>query len=298
VRAAPPDRASTGPDATIAAARGERVDAPSLRSRRSGVWRRVAPLLAILMLSSTPREALAGAQQYEPLSAAVQAQLQRSIADAAPLRSAFASPDEEARWFDAMLPRLAKRIPDLDQRRELLLTVHYEATRAGLDPQMVLGLIEVESAFRKYAVSSAGARGYMQVMPFWVDLIGSHDHSLFHLRTSLRYGCTILRHYLDRERGDLHRALARYNGSLLKPQGYPEAVLRAWQTRWLPDVPPLAPATRPRAPDRAVQPAKPGSTARSTDRDRIRSTAPGSDRPAVFMGQPEPQPERRYRIER
>jgi hypothetical protein len=95
--------------------------------------------------------------------------------------------------------------------------VHYEATRAGLDPQLVLGLIQVESGFKKYAVSSAGARGYMQVMPFWVKLIGRRNDNLFHLRTNLRYGCTILKHYLDIEKGDLFRALGRYNGSLGKP---------------------------------------------------------------------------------
>jgi soluble lytic murein transglycosylase-like protein len=95
----------------------------------------------------------------------------------------------------------------------------------------VLGLIEVESNFRKYAVSSAGARGYMQVMPFWVKLIGTGEHNLFHLRTNLRYGCVILRHYLDIERGDLFRALGRYNGSLGQPQ-YPNLVLAAWRGRW------------------------------------------------------------------
>ena len=108
---------------------------------------------------------------------------------------------------------------------------HYEATRAGLDPQLVLGLMQVESGFRKYAVSSAGARGYMQVMPFWVKLIGRPDDNLFDLRTSLRYGCTILRHYLDIEKGDLYRALGRYNGSLGRPE-YPNMVRAAWQNQW------------------------------------------------------------------
>jgi soluble lytic murein transglycosylase-like protein len=114
---------------------------------------------------------------------------------------------------------------------DLLRSVHYEAKRAGLDPQLVLGLMQVESSFRKYAVSSAGARGYMQVMPFWVKLIGRQDDSLFDLRTNLRYGCTILRHYLDIEKGDLYRALGRYNGSLGKPE-YPNMVRAAWQNQW------------------------------------------------------------------
>jgi len=113
----------------------------------------------------------------------------------------------------------------------LLRSVHYEATRAGLDPQLVLGLMQVESGFRKYAVSSAGARGYMQVMPFWVKLIGRPDDKLFDLRTNLRYGCTILRHYLDIEKGDIYRALGRYNGSLGKPE-YPNMVRAAWQNQW------------------------------------------------------------------
>jgi soluble lytic murein transglycosylase-like protein len=109
--------------------------------------------------------------------------------------------------------------------------VQYEATRARLDPQLVLGVIEVESGFRKYAVSRAGARGSMQVMPFWVRLIGAPGHNLFHLRTNLAYGCAVLRHYLDLEKGDYFRALGRYNGSLGKPE-YPNLVLGAWRGRW------------------------------------------------------------------
>jgi soluble lytic murein transglycosylase-like protein len=130
-----------------------------------------------------------------------------------------------------MSDRLVKRMPDAAAREEFLKTVHYEAIRAGLDPQLVLGIIEVESAFRKYAVSRAGARGYMQVMPFWIKLIGTSEHNLFHLRTNLRYGCTILRHYLDIEKGDLFRALGRYNGSLGKAD-YPNQVIRAWRNNF------------------------------------------------------------------
>src|SRR5262249_26867182 len=121
-------------------------------------------------------------------------------------------------------------------RLELLRSVHYEALRAGLDPQLVLGLLEVESGFRKYAVSSAGARGYMQGMPFWIKLIGKGTDNLFHLRTNLRYGCVILRHYLDLEKGDYARALGRYNGSLGKPE-YPNLVLGAWRGKWKYDGP-------------------------------------------------------------
>lgn len=175
----------------------------------------------------------AGAQQEEQLSASVQAILHKAVSDMAPPKPFFANPQDERIWLDEMSSRLKKRIPDDWQRRDFLVAVHYEATRAGLDPQLVLGLIEVESAFRKYAVSSAGARGYMQVMPFWLKHIGTSEQNLFHLRTNLRYGCTILRYYLDVEKGDIFRALGRYNGSLGKPE-YPNLVRAAWHGRWQP----------------------------------------------------------------
>ena len=189
--------------------------------------RRVILLLFLLL----PLPALAGAQIYEPLSASVRAALSRTIADQAPPKSSFKSPLEAADWLTEMSQRLAKRLPNQESRLEFLRAVHYEATRAGLDPQLVLGLIQVESGFKKYAVSSAGARGFMQVMPFWIKVIGRSDDNLFHLRTNLRYGCTILRHYLDIEKGDLYRALGRYNGSLGKPE-YPNMVNAAWQKQW------------------------------------------------------------------
>ena len=122
-------------------------------------------------------------------------------------------------------------MPDRAARQDFLKTVYYEAKRAGLDPQLVLGVIHVESGFHKYAVSRSGARGYMQVMPFWIKLIGQKNSNLFHLRINLRYGCTILRHYLDLEHGDLFRALGRYNGSLGQAD-YPNMVRRAWENQW------------------------------------------------------------------
>jgi len=186
-------------------------------------------IAASLLFLAAP--AFAGAQKYEPLSASVQAALQKAVSDSRPPASSFRDAMEAVDWLTEMSRRLEKRIPNRDYRIELLRAVHYEATRAGLDPQLVLGLIQVESGFRKYAVSSAGARGYMQVMPFWVKLIGRSDDNLFHLRTSLRYGCTILRHYLDIERGDLYRALGRYNGSLGAPD-YPNLVRAAWERQW------------------------------------------------------------------
>lgn len=188
-------------------------------------------LLLVLVGTFVSMPSYAGSQKEEPLSNSVKALMQRSISDRASPRLVFATPEEGNAWLNEMSKRLQKRMPDIEYREDFLRTVHYEATRAGLDPQMVLGLIQVESGFKKYAVSSVGARGFMQVMPFWVRSIGANDHNLFHLRLNLRYGCTILRHYVDIERGDLYRALGRYNGSLGKPQ-YPNLVLGAWKKNW------------------------------------------------------------------
>lgn len=185
----------------------------------------------IWLLALAAGTAFAGAQKYEPLSASVRAQLSKAVADLGRERAAFADDPYVKVWLAEMSRRLEAYIPDPEFREDFLNTVHYEATRAGLDPELVLGLIEVESGFRKYAVSSASAMGFMQVMPFWVDVIGTREHNLFHLRTNLRYGCTILRHYLDIERGDLFRALGRYNGSLGKAE-YPTLVYNAWRNRW------------------------------------------------------------------
>ncbi|MCC6379938.1 MAG: lytic transglycosylase domain-containing protein [Burkholderiales bacterium] len=171
--------------------------------------------------------ALAGAQAEEALSPSVATVLSRAISDQPVPSDWELRPDAKA-WIADMSKRLASRMPDEAERRDLLRSVHYESVRAGLDPQLVLAVIHHESGFKKYAVSVAGARGYMQVMPFWVRLIGDPGHNLFHLRTNLRYGCVILRHYLERENGDLYRALGRYNGSLGKPE-YPGAVMAAMQ---------------------------------------------------------------------
>ncbi len=190
--------------------------------------RRLALGLAVGLL---PAAVIAGAQQYEPLAASVQASLHAAISDRASPEPHFSSIEDKVNWMTEMSGRLTRRIPDRDARLDFLKTVHYEAKRAGLDPQMVLALIQVESGFKKYSVSSAGARGYMQVMPFWVRLIGSKDQNLFHMRINLRFGCTILRHYLDIENGDLYRALGRYNGSLGKPE-YPNMVRGAWEKQW------------------------------------------------------------------
>jgi soluble lytic murein transglycosylase-like protein len=190
-----------------------------------------ACLALLLAAAAVAPVAQAGNQLYEPLANSVRTALSAAVSDrGAPVLN-FARADDAHRWLDEMSRRLQKRLPDRVVRTDLLKSVHYEATRAGLDPQLVLGLIEVESGFRKYAVSSAGARGYMQVMPFWSGLIGQKNDNLFHLRTNLRYGCVILRHYLDIEKGDYFRALGRYNGSLGRPE-YPSAVHAAWRGRW------------------------------------------------------------------
>lgn len=191
--------------------------------------KRCAYLILLGLLCS--RMAYAGAQREEVLAASVRAVLQSAVADQTAPEPIFPSLEEKLRWLNEMTPRLARRMPEMQERVDFLKTVYYEAQRAGLDPQLVLGLIQVESGFRKYAVSSAGARGLMQVMPFWVKQIGTPDQNLFHLRTNLRYGCTILRHYLEIEKGDLFRALGRYNGSLGRPE-YPNSVHSAWQKNW------------------------------------------------------------------
>lgn len=178
--------------------------------------------------------AWAGAQIEEPLIDSVRTALSSAIHNKAPPVPQFA--DTEARlaylrWLGEMSERLRKKVADPATRIEFLQTVWYEAKRSGLDVSLVLGLIQVESNFRKFAVSSAGARGYMQVMPFWTRVIGDSDSAkLFHMQTNLRFGCVILRHYLDREKGDLFMTLGRYNGSRGRAP-YPNAVF-ANQRLW------------------------------------------------------------------
>jgi soluble lytic murein transglycosylase-like protein len=185
-------------------------------------------------LFGTPAQA--GAQLEEPLADSIRTALSAAIANRAPPKPSFDSTEARLaylQWLGAMSDRLKRRKADTQTRLDLLETIWYESRRAGLETDLVLGLIQVESGFRKYAISSAGARGYMQVMPFWARLIGDGDASkLFHMQTNLRFGCTILRHYLDRERGDLFLALGRYNGSRGRSE-YPDLVFGARrQWRW------------------------------------------------------------------
>jgi soluble lytic murein transglycosylase-like protein len=175
-------------------------------------------------------QSLAGAQIEEPLIDSVRTALSSAIASQAPPVPEFRDTESRLaylRWLGAMSDRLRKKKPEWQIRKEFLQTVWYESKRAGLDVALVLGLIQVESNFRKFAVSRVGARGYMQVMPFWTRVIGDGDPGkLFHMQTNLRFGCVILRHYLDREKGDLFLGLGRYNGSRGKA-AYPDAVLGA-----------------------------------------------------------------------
>ncbi len=179
--------------------------------------------------------AKAGGQLEEPMIDSVRTALSSAVANQAPPVPEFKDTESRLkylRWLTAMSPRLVKKKPELQVRQEFLQTVWYESRRAGLDIMLVMGLIQVESNFRKFAVSPVGARGYMQVMPFWTRVIGDGDAGkLFHMQTNLRFGCVILRHYLDRERGDLFLGLGRYNGSRGKAP-YPDAVLGA-RRNWL-----------------------------------------------------------------
>ena len=195
---------------------------------------RVALVVGALLALSGPGSAWAGNQKEEAIADAMRVALSNAIKDTRPPKPVFR--DEAARqryqvWLTTMSDRLKRKLPDQQSRIEFLETAWYESARAGLDPGLVLGLIQVESAYRKYAVSMVGARGYMQVMPFWSRVVGDNDRSkLFHMQSNLRYGCSILRMYIDMEGGNLYLALGRYNGSRGRPQ-YPNSVLAAWK-KW------------------------------------------------------------------
>jgi soluble lytic murein transglycosylase-like protein len=198
--------------------------------RRACAAALLSPCLALLS-----QRAQAGAQVEEPLADSVRSALAAAVNDSAPPKPVFENIEVRLvylRWLGEMSNRLKKRKAEHSVRVEFLETLWYESKRAGIEPSLLLGLVQVESGFRKYAISSVGARGYTQVMPFWARLIGDgDDRRLFHLQTNLRFGCTILRHYLAQEKGDLFMALGRYNGSRGRPE-YPNAVLanrRSWQ---------------------------------------------------------------------
>ncbi len=183
-------------------------------------------LRAVLLgvsLATLPSSSL-GEQRPDP-------ELRLLLREAAGAADSFADRFDAEVWLTDMSARLASKISDPDERIAILMRVHYEATRAELDPELVLAVIEVESNFDRYAISIAGAQGLMQVMPFWREAIGRPEDNLLHVDTNLRYGCTILRFYLDKEDGDLRRALGRYNGSLGK-RTYPNRVIDRLSTKW------------------------------------------------------------------
>ena len=182
-----------------------------------------AALCAVLVCAPLPT--LAGAQA--PPDEAMRVALRQTIAESSSFKDRF---DAEV-WLLDMSRRLQSRLPDAEARLRLLKLVHLEASRAELPPELVLAVIEGESNFDRYAISHAGARGLMQVMPFWIDEIGKPGDNLFQVRTNLRFGCAILRYYLDREDGNMQRALARYNGSVGK-YWYPDRVYKALSQRW------------------------------------------------------------------
>lgn len=195
---------------------------------------KLAGVLALTGMLCVSQSALAGNQKEEAMADSVKTALSKAISDSAPPKPNFSNFEDRIQylnWLGEMSNRLKRRIPDFQTRTELLETIWYESKRAGLDPALVMGLMQVESAFRKYATSVVGARGYMQVMPFWARSVGDGDAGkLFQMQTNLRYGCSILRMYLDIEKGDLYMALGRYNGSRGQP-AYPNAVLANWK-RW------------------------------------------------------------------
>jgi soluble lytic murein transglycosylase-like protein len=204
-------------------------------SGRTGWRAAVAGLAAGAALLAWAPVARAGAQIEEPLADSVRSALSAAIAQSAPPPELkFDNIDQRLaylRWLGAMSERLKKSKSEGHERIEFLQTVWYESRRAGLEPALVLGLVQVESGFRKYAISSVGARGYTQVMPFWSRQIGDGDAArLFVMQVNLRFGCVILRHYLDVEKGDLFMALGRYNGSRGQA-AYPDMVLGA-RKRW------------------------------------------------------------------
>jgi len=170
---------------------------------------------------------LAQAATQERPDDSLRIMLEKTIGEADSFKDRF---DAEV-WLMDMSSRLKSRVPDDEKRLSLLKNVHYEATKAGLHPEMVLAVINIESNFNRWAISRVGAQGLMQIMPFWLKEIPQAGDNLFDIRTNLRFGCTILKHYIDREKGDYQRALARYNGSLGKVW-YPNKVFDALNKRW------------------------------------------------------------------
>lgn len=180
---------------------------------------------AFTLLGLSPAQAAEMRPQVDP-------ELRELLKKAASESDSFADRFDGEVWLTDMSQRLQMKVPDHDFRVELLKNVHYEAHRAGIEPELVLSVIQVESNFNPYAISRVGAIGLMQVMPFWLKEIGKPGDNLFRAQTNLRYGCTILKFYLDREKGNRVRALMRYNGT--RERRYPAQVYKAFDNRWRP----------------------------------------------------------------
>jgi soluble lytic murein transglycosylase-like protein len=191
-------------------------------------------LFTVVLIAGIPGTAVAQAARTVPVAEAapeaIDQELRALVKQAALETDSFHDRFDGEVWLADMSRRLEKRVPDHGFRIELLKNVHYEARRAGLPPELVLAVIEVESNFSQYAISVAGARGLMQVMPFWLKEIGKPGDSLFRIHTNLRFGCTILKYYLQKEKGNLHAALKRYNGT--RESKYSYQVDKALKTRW------------------------------------------------------------------
>ena len=209
---------------------GKSVCNPFARLVRSA--RQVFVLVAVVVAATGVGSPVFANQQYEPMADHVRLALRTALNAPAAPRPIFDSVSHRIDWMAEMSRRLARRVPDFTQRTELIKIIRYEAQRVGIDPQIIFALIEVESNFRADAVSHAGAIGLMQVMPFWTDVLSrGSSRELFEPRVNIRYGCLILRHYLDIEKGNLDRALGRYNGSLGK-MTYPNLVYDRLDRNW------------------------------------------------------------------
>jgi soluble lytic murein transglycosylase-like protein len=196
-----------------------------LAHTRKGIIRTAISAIFVLLALAPPGRIIAATQERP--DAELRAQLLKAIETSESFPDRF---DAEV-WLLDMSQRLKSRVANPRERLTILKQVHLAATRADLAPELVLAVIDVESNYDRFAISYAGARGLMQVMPFWLDEIGRPDDDLFDIETNLRFGCTILSLYLKRENGDIQRALARYNGSIGQAW-YPRRVFSALSTRW------------------------------------------------------------------
>lgn len=181
-------------------------------------------ILLTLLVALTAASPLCAQESPDP-------ELRRALRAAANDTSSFVDRFDAEVWLTDMSARLEKQVEDPEERIQILKLVHLEADRVELPPELILAVIEVESNFDRYAVSVAGALGLMQIMPFWLEEIGRPNDNLLHIATNLRYGCTILKFYYDKENGDLQRALGRYNGSLGRRR-YPAKVITKLHQKW------------------------------------------------------------------